>query len=245
MKYQRTQTATLVSDLLAVGITLPAEITDIIKKAEAHDKRRPPQVGHPDLVDAYLDGATDKKLATLATDALATEVLNKAWASAGEKFGARVRQALDAHALGAIIPQLAERAAPLIAELEALAAFPTTDTAALIRAGREDDARIAARARVTSGDLARLFNLRERVTRHADYGAQTAGIDCSTWREPSNVRQHNNVHDTLLDGIRRKGGLWFPTPDEAQRRAREIKAARKAARKAEQVQAAKRGVLFF
>lgn len=244
MRYIQTITARLITDLTEVGVTLPAEVVDAVKAAEKHETRKPTPVGRVDIIDAYLDGKTDKQIGTLATEAAAYDHLTHAWTAARDKHAGRVESAILGNS-AAILPQLADLAAPLIADLKRLAALPTTDTAALIRAGATADAEVAARAEITAGELAALYGLRGRVAKHADYGAASVGIDCSVWREPGNVREQNGTLDTFLDGIRREGGLWFPMPEEARRRAAELRDARRAASTADQVAQAQAGRTFF
>lgn len=244
--FKNSQTAAaLVRDLETAGVTLPDEVAAARDALVQHNTRTPQTVTFDDLAATFADPkSTDKQRETLAMRHVAADAQVKAHRTARERLGAELRHAVHVNALE-ITRALAELAADHIATLEELAALPTTDVAALVRAGHSDAAEKAAHIDTVAATLTHLYSLRTSVMPGVEFG--TGRVDCSFWKEPHRARAvADSPTQAFLTGIKRGAGLWFPAdPHEAQRQAEKVQARRKAEREQQQVDAAKRGVQFF
>lgn len=216
----------LLAELVQEGIEIPPEVQGAEKTLRTVIARRPSTIEQADLVAAYQTGATEAAIDKIAGQILTFPARNSAWLAAQARHGMAVLSTIAANG-DDLTRQLAQLALPLIKELEAVAALPTTDVASLMRDQRTEDAARAARVDHTAGRLAQLYNLRRRVTKGAEYGI--GGWDCSTWRRPdiiraataqSVMRPNQDAAERFLVGIRQGAGLWFPLPAEAEAAAR-------------------------
>lgn len=218
-----------VARLLDRGITLPVEVSASIDALSTHLDRGAPTAPDSDaLADAYANGATDKAIDAMLVQQTTHGSRAAAYAEASRRLGVSVLRNLTANG-DDLTHQLAALAADRIATLERIAALPNLDVAALLRAGDNEGADLAAHADFTAGDLTDLFTLRRAVTQGAEYAV--GGINCGMWRDPrlvtqaeidGKLRPTSTGLDRFVVGLRAGAGLWFPTPGEAEQQARVI-----------------------
>lgn len=212
----------LASDLTALDIEIPADVADTLASLDALEARKPQPTTPDDLAKAYVDGSSDKAVDTLLAWHLADNARANAWREARVRIAGRALSQLAFHHAD-LIDRLAEKAAPLIANLERAAEIGSVDVAALIRAGRTEDADVIAHLELTAGDLANLYNIRTRITVGAEYGG------CGVWRDPRHVKviPNGTQSDYYLAGIKAGAELWFPQPHEAEAQGRKVGQAQK------------------
>lgn len=211
------------ADFTRRGIALPAEIRDALDQLDTLEANRPEPIGQPQLIDAYLNGATHAEINTLAVTAETCQRRTDAHREACIKHALRTENLFTAHG-DELTRALAALAAPLITNLERAAELHE-DLAALVRAGRHDDAAIIGQLDLDAHELQALYNVRSSVTQGAVW--KVDWTDCSVWRDPhklDTVDYRGTATDRYLTGIRAGAGLWFPTVDEALTQARPIAA---------------------
>lgn len=213
----------LTAEFTRRGITLPDELTAALDTLDQLEAARPASIGQPQLIDAYLRGDTPAEIDTLAVAAETCQRRTDAHREACIKHALRTENLFTAHG-DELTRALAALAAPLIANLERAAELEQ-DLAALVRAGRHDDAAIIGQLDLDAHELQALYNVRNSVTQGAVW--KVDWTDCSVWRDPhklDTVDYRGTATDRYLTGIRAGAGLWFPTVDEALTQARPIAA---------------------
>lgn len=214
-----TRARKLCSDLTAVGVDLPEEVTAALAHLDKVGTLEPKPIDTTAVADVYATGDA-KKAAAAALDLTTYTARRAGWEEGRILAGINVLHTIRSHG-DHIVQALAEKAAPLIDTVTAGALIDTHDLSALIRDGRNHEAELAARHDLHTGDLAHLYTLRARVTKGAEYSVN--GWDCGTWRDPRPVRDALAGRATAVTGpaelytrgVKAGGELWFPTPAEA------------------------------
>lgn len=208
--------AQIAAKLAKYKITVPKDVRDRLDQLERLKANRPPSVGNPDIVAALVAEQYDQIEEMIGRAANNTRA-SEAWKEARVQIGLRAIRALTANA-DSLIVKLRKHAEPLIHNLTRAAAAPTQDIAALIRSGNTEQAELTARVDLYAGDLAALYDLRDSLTRDANYG-QEQGFDCRIWRDPrptAKIPADISAAERTLRGIRAGAELWFPSPSEAE-----------------------------
>jgi hypothetical protein len=206
------------------GVGLPSATTLALSTLDHIEARKPAtEADRQPLIDAYLAKAKASEINTAATEFEITTVRFQCWSQARNQAGRRVLAALrDNHE--DIVTALAERAAPLIADIEHAANVETTMSLdKLVRDGRDDDAKVVARLEIVAAELDSIYQLRHDVTpREGRYS--TAAFDCGVWRDPRAAQEvkAKGTADYYTAGIRAGGRLWMPTWRQALAAAEEI-----------------------
>lgn len=229
---------TTAAALISVGVKIPAEAQEQYDRLDRLDAERPVPVTQQDLIAAYLNEEPADAIEQKALRSATHRARNDAWTEAKIKVGQAASAALIANG-NDIAAQLQATAEPLVEALRAAALIDTLDTTTLIRAGRDQEAALAARVDIHAGELEKLYALRDKVTRGADYG-QDHGHDCRRWTDPRAFIAANELvapattaTEGFLRGIRAGAGLWFPLPAEAVKKAQTIATDRESRRAAE------------
>ncbi len=160
------------------------------------------------------DGAPEQQVLEL----LSTEQLRPRYAQAVVTAriiaGNRVLSAIRADA-PSIHEQLDTIADELITQIEGAAAVGNVPLNALIRAARNDEARLVADIETNVNKMQHLWLLRDSVwdVRKRDVN----GIDCSQWRDPRIATAHSHGESVAASMAAAYSGgaeLWFPRPSE-------------------------------
>lgn len=205
------------------NIPLPLEAADAQALLDRIAERRPPtEVSSATITQTYLDEQPDNDIDQAVTTCLIAQMRFEAWARAQTQAGRRLVQTLMSHH-ETLTKSLAKIAARAITHLEKAAALDHSDVAALIRNGRDADAKIAASVDIQAGELDALYRLRDELE------PPTAdNIDCGVWRDPRvyprQVQVTNTPAERYLVGLRAGAELWFPTRVEATAAAEAINA---------------------
>lgn len=213
----------LANEFTTRGITLPTEIRDALHQLDTLESNRPEQVGQVQLIDAYLNEASNEEIDALAVAAETCQRRTDAHREACIKHALRTENLFTAHGTE-LTRALATVAAPLIANLTRCAEL-YEDLAALVRSGRHDDAALIGQLDLDAAELQALYTVRGYVTTGAVW--KVDWTDCSQWKDPHRldvIEYRGTTAERFLAGIRAGAGLWFPTPDESVAQAKPIAA---------------------
>jgi hypothetical protein len=223
------------------GIKFPKAVLDalaVFDRIEADTPRQPSQTA---IREAILTGADQDEINALLLADLGAQRLRGEHAQARIDSAVRVLRAIRA-AHDDIYPQLKALADMQIAHLEAVARLDGARLEDLVRAGRHDDAQALATVDVAAAELNTLWSMRDTFI--VDRNGTTVGmVNCSRWRDPRPVERHHRGDETLaqslVNGLRNGGELWYPTHAEAIAAAEPIDAnARAAAQRLAEIQRA-------
>jgi hypothetical protein len=213
-------------------IKIPKPVADEVANLDRVAASNPPDLDPRAAARAIADGATPEQVAELLTAALVHPSHRQAVAEAARIAAGRVLAAIKRTA-DEIHEQFRAQALDLIEKLEATAELDVPLNA-LIRAGRDSEARLLADVDLNAEALNRLYQVRSQSV-WAGERFHVNGANCGEWRDPRKVESHLNestLAGNYLAGIRAGGELWFATPEES-RQAGEVVAAELAAEAAE------------
>jgi hypothetical protein len=205
---QRVRTA--VSRFHELGVKLPKAVTDAYATMVRLESplQQPPRRA---LRDALIGGADLAGLQDIALADITAQPIETARLAARNHAAMLALDAVEASA-DQIHGQLAKLAQGAISKLKAAADVGDVPLDRLLRDGRAEDAQFIAVAEVTASELDRLYTLRDRLL----WGKTRPVRDVSRWTDD------RYAGSTFIDSLRRGGELWFPTKDQAMRRAAEI-----------------------
>lgn len=236
------QAKTLLANLDDVGVQPSKATAEANTRFQNHQARKPTITDSQALTTAWLDGEDTQSVAVAV---LTSEIQMKAWNHALQTLARRLLSTITADG-DAIVAALAKKADTLIEHMTRAAALKTTDTTALIRAGNQAGAELAANIDIYAGELHRLYELRDEVCSGADFGHNR--VNCGHWKDPRPVDTAMRTRATppttagfFTLGIKAGGQLWFPTPGQAQTEARRIAAEVEAEHTAARIEQARRG----
>ena len=235
-----------ISEFGARNIDLPKRVTDAIAAMNRVAASKPTKPSPTEIREAIIAGAAQDELdRLLLADAVATKLASE-WAQAHIDTAGGVLSAIR-RSVDELLPALRERAEAAIAKLTAVADLGEFRIDQLIRAGRVDDAKLAADAALTGAELDNLYGLRNRfLTRSGGRELIVNGVSCATWRDPDAAAAHARgatPTDQLIAGLKAGVPLYFPSPDEAIAAAQEVADARAA--DAARVRAREHGIGSF
>lgn len=205
--------------LETAGIPVPAAVEESLAVQHRVEDAQPSEPDQQAIRAAYLRGADEAEISELLLADLGATRLRSEWAQARITAAAAVLKALRDSA-GDVFPTLKEQAVAAIARLQAVADLgPGATLDALIRSGRNADAKLLAGAREHAADLDRLYGVRDRFLVAGGARSFTVnGFDASRWRHPVEAARHARgatAADQYVAGLREGCELWFPSPAEA------------------------------
>lgn len=213
----------LVEKLSAHGIKVSKPIKDAMNaltELEAHPPVKPAPLDISDAVRAHdMDAAWE-----LAHRFNSHNMIAQAYSDAVQDAGLDALTAIKAdHAK--IIEALRLNATRLIDKIESTVKIPT-DTTALIRDGRTDDALAVAQFETDAKALKALYDLRDKVCRGIDFG-KSKRYETAVWRNPDKIVDYSGwapsgPAEAFRNGTVKGGELWWPTPTQARERAQEL-----------------------
>ena len=235
-----------VTEFGARDIDLPKQVVDAVAVMNRVGAAKPTKPSPTVIRERIIGGAAQDELdRLLLADATATRLASE-WAQAHIDTAGGVLSAIR-RSVDELMPPLRERAEAAIAKLKAAADLGEIRVDQLVRAGRADDAKLAADAALTGAELDNLYGLRNRfLTRAGGRELIVNGVSCAVWKDPDAAAAHARgatPAEQFIAGLKAGVPLWFPSPEEAIAAAQVVADARAA--DAARVRAREHGVGSF
>lgn len=204
--------------LAARGIPVPESVNAAVAVLRAVEQRKPEQPAQTLMRELFIQNAEQPDIdAALLADLGYTRLASE-WSQGRINAAGAVLAAVQASA-DEIMPKLREEAEEAIAKLVNLAAIGGASLDALIRDGRDDDARLVADADIIAASLDACYELRDRfLTVGGGVSLAVNGCNASRWEDPEAAAAHARgatPAERYIAGLRAGLVLWCPTPQEA------------------------------
>lgn len=205
-----------VTDFGSRDIDLPKPVLDAIAVMDRVAAAKPTKPSPTAVREAIVAGAAQDEIdRLLLADSVAAKLAVE-WAQAHTDTAGAVLSAIR-RSVDELMPKLREQAEAAIAKLRAIADLGDIRIEHLVRAGRVDDAKLAADLDMTAAELNALYDLRNRfLTRGA--ALIVNGVSCAVWKDPDAAAAHARgatPAEQFVAGLRAGVPLWFPAPAEA------------------------------